>query len=324
MPILASLNQHLNLQRFWRGEGPQQAPITLQHRRVYILPTRQGIYFAMLLFTMLLGAMNYSNSLGYLLTFLLASLAITAILHSYRNLLQLQISLAYIKPTFCGDEVVIPVILDNREQSSRYAIELYFPNTEPKVCDVPANTKYPVNLTHKPRHRGWQPVQRFVIASRFPMGLFRSWSHLQLVSKYLVYPRPCSHYQLPEETLYKARIKGDQGHGTDDFAGLRIYRPGDSLHHIHWKALAREQGLLTKQFGGDRSEELWLDWRNLTETDTEQRLSILTYWVLEAEHRGLVYGLWLPGGDLKPNRGSHHQQQCLKSLALFGITDANA
>ena len=48
---------------------------------------------------------------------------------------------------------------------------------------------------------------------------------------------------------------GDQGRGSDDFASLRPYHAGDSLRHVHWKALAREQGLVTKQFGGGVSEQ---------------------------------------------------------------------
>jgi uncharacterized protein (DUF58 family) len=125
-------------------------------------------------------------------------------------------------------------------------------------------------------------------------------------------------------SLYKLEICGDQGVGADDFAGLRQYHSGDSLRHVHWKAAARQQGLLTKQFGGDRSEELWLDWSNLPEINIEQRLSILTRWVLLAEREGKSYGLRLPNQVIEPSRGGPHRHQCLKALAEYEVRTEHA
>ena len=49
-----------------RAGGPRQS-IVLGRRRIYILPTRQGLGFAVLLVAMLLGSANYDNGLGYVL-----------------------------------------------------------------------------------------------------------------------------------------------------------------------------------------------------------------------------------------------------------------
>ena len=104
--------------------------------------------------------------------------------------------------------------------------------------------------------------------------------------------------------------------GTDDFAGLYTYTPGDPLGHIHWKAYAREQGLHTKKFAGNNEQELWLDWRVLNKADTEKNLSQLATWVLEADKTEMNYGLWLPGNRIAPSLGPMHKQKCLKALAL--------
>ncbi|MGD8886577.1 MAG: DUF58 domain-containing protein, partial [Gammaproteobacteria bacterium] len=73
--------ERLNLERFFEGEGPFDGPVDLTQRRIFILPTRQGILFAIVLVIMLIGSINYNNSLGYLLTFLLASVAVVSILY---------------------------------------------------------------------------------------------------------------------------------------------------------------------------------------------------------------------------------------------------
>ena len=315
--LIAQLNQRLNLQRFFKGEGPQATPLQLHQRNVYILPTRQGLFFTVVLFVMLIGSINYTNSLGYLLTFLLGSLTVVAILHTYRNLLRLQISLGHINPVFQGQQLQIPVVISNPQATARYALEFSFPHQSPHIYDLSPALQQTITLTKLAPARGAHQLERFVIASRFPLGLFRAWAHIEIDQRYLVYPQPVCEQPLPDQSLYVHQETGDQGHGADDFAGLRNFRAGDSLRHVHWKALARDRGLLTKQFGGDRNDQLWLDWRMLENMLTEQRLSCLCRWVLDAEEQGYDYGLWLPGQSITPARGDAHQYHCLKTLALY-------
>ena len=82
---------------------------------------------------------------------------------------------------------------------------------------------------------------------------------------------------------------------------------------------AREQGLHTKLFGGDRAEQRWLDWQTL-QGQSEQRLSQLTRGVLDAVEQQLEYGLRIPGTELQPARGQAHRHACLRQLALYGET----
>lgn len=315
--MLQQLSQRLNFRRFFVGEGPQAPPYLLHRRNVYILPTRQGLMFAVLLMLMLIGAINYNNNLAYLITFLFASLSVVAILHTYGNLLRLSVTTGHIEPRFLGETLSVPIRIDNSQGIARLAIEISFPGEEPGVVDIPAQRQQYIDLESVPQHRGHHILSRFTLATRFPLGLFRAWAHIHLKQSFLVYPRPAAINQLPAESLYKLKVTGDQGVGADDFAGLRQYHRGDSLRHIHWKAAARQQGLLTKQFGGDRSEELWLDWTSLPDRPLEQRLSILTRWVLLAEREGKNYGLRLPGLVLEPDRGGSHRHHCLKALAEY-------
>lgn len=303
--------------RFFRGLGPQPAPHLTHGRNVYILPTRRGVFFAIVLVLMLIGAINYSNNLGYLFTFLLGSVAVVAILHTYRNLLRLEIRAAAVPAVHAGDIAPLPVIIDNRGQTERLALEISLPGLiPPAILDAgPGQTVAELDLPTT--RRGRQPLPRILLATRFPLGLFVAWTHVHLDQSHLVYPAAAKSGPVPPASLYSLSLTGDQGHGRDDFAGLRNYHPGDSLRHVHWKALARQQGMLTKQFGGDRAEELWLDWDTLSGHDTEARLSILTRWVIEAERDGLCYGLRLPGARIPPGHGPAHRHRCLEKLALF-------
>jgi uncharacterized protein (DUF58 family) len=286
----------------------------LSRRRIYILPTRNGLLLGLLLLAMLIGAMNYSNGLAYALTFLLASVAIISILHTYRNLAGLTLLAGNCRPVFAGERARFPIAIDN-PGAARFALVLAPTGGEPAISDVEAHTVHWVELMLPTDRRGWCELPRVSIATGFPLGLFRAWSYVDLRQRCLVYPRP--ELAGPPPMVGEGGADGARrGRGSDDFASVREYRAGDSLRRVHWKALAREQGLLTKEFEGGGSRELWLDWDQTGGLPVEGRLARLCRWVLWAEGQGLDYGLGLPGRRIPVGRGQPQCQRCLEALAL--------
>jgi len=310
--------------RFFHGDAPVANAINLSRRNIYILPSRDGLFFAVVLILMLIGSINYNNSLGYLLCFLLGSLSIVTILHTYKNLYRLEITMGEIKPVFCAQDLHIPLTINNLGGPARRALRFDFPDGEiPAIHDIAADTQANIMLRCKTHRRGVMKLERLRISCRFPLGLFQTWSILNFVQTALVYPHPADADRLPPEHSEQGHGDGCQGQGSGDFTGLRNYHPGDSLRHIHWKALAKGQGLLSKQFAGENTRELWLDWRSLPQLDSEARLSQLTRWVVDAHKNGIAYGLWIPGTEITPDRGGAHRHHCLRLLAEFGLAEAD-
>jgi hypothetical protein len=66
---------------------------------------------------------------------------------------------------------------------------------------------------------------------------------------------------------------------------------------------------------------LWLDWSQLPNIAQERKLERLTRWVLDADAQGLHYGLRLPEGDVMPQHSPAHRAECLRRLALFGMSE---
>ncbi len=313
---------YFHLGRFLHGDEPVSGAIFLGRHNIYILPTRSGLFFAVVLILMLVGSINYNNSLGYLLCFLLGSLAIVSILHTYKNLYRLKITLGKIKPVFCKQMLPIPLIIDNSHGPMRLALHFNFNAGETlAVHDIAANTSSNIILKYTAHQRGRLKLGSLRISSRFPLGLFQTWAILNFSRTLLVYPQPANNDQPASEQPQAGTDQGNQGAGDEDFTGLRNYLPGDSLHHIHWKALAKKQGLLSKQFGAENRPQLWFDWRNLTALNTEARLSQLTRWIIDAQRSGLTYGLWIPGAEVAPANNSQHQHHCLRLLAEFRQTE---
>jgi len=288
------------------------------------MPTRMGLYYAILLLILLLNAVNYNNNLTYALTFLLTSIGFLTMLHSYRNLLSLQINITNPAAVFCGQCAQIPLVLENGRQSACDALSLQIAGQAAVTANLSKGQHLQTRVPLVTTRRGLMAVPRINISSVFPLGLFRVWAHAEQPCKLLVYPAPDPYSTPPQASAYQASLIGDRGRGADDFAGLRSYRPGDSLRHIHWKAAAHSDNLYTKEFGGDRCEQLWLDWDQLPQLDTEARLSRLTRWVVDASQTTLHYGLRLPGTSFAPANNPEHRHRCLKALALYphDVTDA--
>ncbi len=300
--------------RRWGHTTPARE-VRLGLRRIYILPTRHGIHFALVLLAMLFGAINYVNSLAFALTFLLGGLLLVSILHTYRNLRGLTLRAGRHPSAFAGDPVHFHLSIDGGP-GERLALRLGLDPSSQQLFDLPAAGVIELVQPVPSQHRGWLALPELTIETRYPLGLFRAWAYAQLDSQALIYPRPAPRGPLPEGG--GEGQSGSAGRGSDDFVALRPFHSGDSLRHVHWKAEAREQGLQVKLFGGNRSRQLWLDWEGLPGLAVEPRLALLTRWVVEAEQQGLRYGLLLPGQRIPLGSGDGHRHRCLSALALYG------
>lgn len=294
------------------------APVSLERRRLYILPTRGGLYFGLLVFVMLMGSMNYSNSLAFSLTFLLASIGLVCMHHTHRNLVNLTLRAGRQAAVFAGEKACFRLILTNPSNTHRFAVRLDAEDHAfEQTVDVPAGGEALTQVHVPAPRRGRLPAPRLRVHTQFPMGLFRAWSWVRLDIECMVYPKPAGRTALPSATPGDMQGKTEMHAGREDFAGLRRYERGDPPRLIHWKAYPRSQQLMIKQFSDPRESELWLDWNLTGERDPEAILSQLTRWVLEADHTGQPYGLRVPGCEIGPAHGGGHRENCLRELALY-------
>lgn len=305
----------------WAARFMRTAPLgadgaaQIRGRHIYILPTGMGVLLGSVLLLMLLGSLNYQNNLGLFLTFLIGSVAIVAMHHTWFNLLHLRVEARGGPPVFAGAEALFSLTLS--EPGIRARPDLCLPGCDDKAR-IARGGSAQLGVRLAADRRGWRYLKRVEIETRYPLGLFRAWSLAQVQGQVLVYPSPAAHG--PEPPLLPALGEsqvGDLGVGADDFVGPRTYRPGDSPRHLDWKALARERGLVVKQFGGDQSAQVWLDIATLPAADLETRLGLLCRQVLDAAEAGLSYGLRLPGQTIPLGRGDAHRHRCLEALATF-------
>lgn len=296
---------------------PPEPNVRLDQRRIFIMPSAVGMAFMVALLLMLVAAINYQNSLAYALTFLLGSVFVVTILHTWRNLAGLVLQAGGADAVFLGEQARLRIRLESRGRLYQ-AVALGWPAGELQRVDVPAGGTCEVEVGLPSERRGWLKPGRLRIESRFPLGLLVAWSWVDLQLAALVYPRPVEG-DLPHAVGMDDEDEGSraQGQGVDDYQGLRNWQPGDSRRRLHWKAFSRGQGLLVKEFSALVGQEPLLDLDSL-DGDLEARLSRLCHWVVELSARQQPFALRLSELTIGPDAGADHRSRCLRELALFG------
>jgi len=303
--------------RWLKRRIPPASRLTLSHRQIFIVPTRAGLALLLLLLIMLIGAINYQNSLVYGVTFLLGSLFWVSLHHTYRNLASLELHAAGAAPVFAGELAPLELNLI-APRHEHQALVLSWPESQPQQLDLAKKGEARVTLYHPTRSRGWFSPGRLRIETRYPLGWFVAWSLVDLDWQVLVYPRVISLPLPPLAVGGEGSNEQQMVEGTDDFQGLRDYQPGDSRRRLDWRAYSRGQGLHSKVFAEPVQTTQWLDLEHAPGMDLEQRLSHLAGWVMQLELAGQPYGLQAGNTRIAPASGERHRDRCLRTLALYG------
>ena len=294
-----------------RYRRPESLPIELHRRRIYIVPSGFGLGFSVLLMVMLVGALNYANNAALLLTCLLGAATAASMLVAFRNLDGLRLRSARAGHAVAGEPIELTLSFDSSR--ARDAIRVDLENCCIAFA-VETDATAEIKLQLATMDRGWLPIPRLRVWTSWPLGLFRAWSWLHPEQSVLVWPRAESNGPPPNAPADDAQRM--QLHRGDELAALRDYRAGDPQRHIAWKASARHDHLLVKNFEQPQSRPQWqLDWRRLPELDAEARIARLARWLNEAHAQRCSYSLWLPGEEIASNSGLLHYAHCMNALA---------
>ena len=311
-------------QRWLSRRLPPARSITLEQRRLFIFPSRNGFLFIFTLLLMLLMAINYQNNLIYGLTFWLGMLFVVAIHFTHGNLMKMVITGVRAESVYPGQRAEFLLRLScTSGRGGHYSVRLTWPDCE-SVVDVPANGCIEVPLYLKVGGRGWFRPPRLRIESLYPLGLLRCWSFAELDLPALVWPQPLVTDAVRSEDPDAGNRGFSDQTGIDDLAGFRDYRAGDAPRLIDWRSLARAQPLQTKLFSAPVREDHWLDWSDFSWGSDEQKLSWLCWLALQYHGRSEEFGLRLPNSEVPMAGGDRQRELVLRSLALYGIGEAGA
>lgn len=314
-------------QRGWRRWLNRRMPAaneqTLSHRSIFILPSGFGILWSLLVVLLFLFGTNYQNNLVIGMALLLASIFISTILHSYRNLAGLTVTATGEAYSYAGQQLSIPIKLSANKPL--FQLQLSYQTANPlRVAQVTTEPQTRL-VAFDTTIRGQRDPGRLRIESRYPLGLCRVWSWLDLNTSHSVFPaHSAGSVALTALDDATAGTSGSDLHGVDEYAGLRNYIPGESLKQVAWKQWAQERGMLSKEFSQPAGEPIWLSLsEQLSGERLEQQLSVLSYQVDQlAKQPHRPWGLTLDGKRLGPNIGNAHRIACLAALGCYYQSNA--
>ncbi|MCC2616007.1 DUF58 domain-containing protein [Aestuariibacter halophilus] len=319
------LNQHwqARIGRWLDRRIPPARSHQLDHRNIFIFPSRLGGLFLLLCFGLFLLGTNYQNNLMLMLCYFLLALMLVTLFSSYQNFARLQVHLGKTQDCFAGDVAHIAVWLNQPQGDSLPALGIISMRQQPdgEECAVtltPSSSHGTLSIDAP--HRGPLPLKRVTLSCEYPLGLFHCWTHLAFDHDVMVYPRP-----VPSPvTLHGKPQEGGPNSSTDkagqdEFHHLREYQRGEPLNHVAWKQVAKGQGMFSKHFVSEQGAPVWLNLMPCTTEQLEQRLGQLCYQIRELTQAQQSFGLDLGKHQITPDCGLDHQRRCLRALAEFQL-----
>ena len=320
-----------NFERWLAKRIPTSREHQLNSRNIMIYPTRFGLsYLAFVALVFLLGT-NYQNNIILLFSYLLASLFISVMLHSFYNFSQLRFKSLAKRQGYAGEALYFSIIIMTKK--THYDINAHFTDrtlnsqTENLALCLPGSDE--IKLMYKSAKRGKHYLGRVTVFSEFSLGFFKSKSVLDFGHYAIVYPKAknlvAGQYQFsaqPDEPNMES-YQTTNHVGTDDFLELKSFVRGESRARTAWKQLAKGQGHYSKHYQASQGKLQWLKLKDMPSNDVETQLAYLSFLIGELTATNQAFGLSLCADisnesmNIPPNVGFDHQQACLTALALY-------
>ena len=247
--------------RVIRRHGRDNLPISINRRRIYILPTRFGFMLGAILAAMLIAGLNYNSNLALAFAFLMCSMALVTMHHCNRNMLRLSVDVTTEVDAFAGREALLEFVLRNGSHVDRRDIEVRCMGAL-GMNSVAAGESASVEVIVPMARRGVTRISQFELRTRYPFGWFYSWTYVQGSIAVYVAPAPLGNRALPSGSA-QGIGSHSEARGDEDFSGLRAYKPGSALKHMAWKVLARGGEAAVRSYSSLAAQPEWLDWSML-------------------------------------------------------------
>ncbi len=218
--------------------------------------TREGKRFLLATVLLAVAAFNTGNNLIYLiLAMMLSILAISAIA-LVLNMRGLSLGVSLRGPVFAGQAADMEISVENKKKVlPSYSIRVIFPKGmkgEGHVAYAAASSTARADCSVSFERRGVYGWGDFVVQSGFPFIFLTRRVRVHQEGTVTVYPRIVdvespSIFSGDGQSAYTAR----PGRGEDLFT-IREFRDGDDVKRISWKASAKAQGLMVREFAEEQ------------------------------------------------------------------------
>jgi uncharacterized protein (DUF58 family) len=162
------------------------------------------------------------------------------------------------------DEVLVDIGVLNRSRGMRLGLVIADGFLEPTRLSVPAlrpGERVEVTTSRVARRRGPQSAATVTVRSSAPFGIAehrrarRVAGAETLVLPAVVQLGPLAFVEPTATTDHAIHSAPRRGHGPE-YLGIREYRPGDSMRHVHWPSTARTGTVMVREFEEEQTRRL--------------------------------------------------------------------
>lgn len=194
---------------------------------------------------------------------LLLGAAIAGVLMPLAGLRGLRAELVAPSETHQGAEAAVELRVTNSRRGVRWSLvaaDDHFSPTQVLVPSVGPGERAEVWTARAPRRRGPVRTSWVEVRSAAPFGVAERRRRLPVTAETLVLPAvfalgPLSF--VARTTTVEHAIHASPRRGTGpDYLGIREYRPGDSMRHVHWPSTARHGSVMVREFEEETTRRL--------------------------------------------------------------------
>lgn len=227
--------------------------------------TRQGLIFVFLCLAIGAAAVNTGNNVLYLIFALMLGLIVVSGIVSRRILQGLYAQIAFPDQIFAGSSHPCYITVTNRKKSlPSIAVQFrihqeQFPQISRYFFYIPSKTEMNAYAPAVFRRRGIFTIHEMELQTRFPFSFLVKIRRFFPNQTVRVYPRI---FRLSDEiiarftegTFLESPYRGD----SHNLLHLRDYTHQDSSKRIHWKASAKTEKLMVKDYQKEQGRDLFL------------------------------------------------------------------
>jgi uncharacterized protein (DUF58 family) len=223
-------------------------------------PTSDAVAIGVLAALLLIVATNLQAGWVYAVDALLIGLLAVSGLSARFSLRGLIVDRLMPLEVFDGDTLTIRLRVAVR-RGRGYFIELRdtVPGVTPQMVVLPTcDARHPVTLTYAARaeRRGVGRVDSIDARASGLAGLFVARRRVAAPGTITVFPRywALTGFQVPRRDGAETTSFPRQSRDGQEPAGVREFRDGDSLRHVHWRSTARRGTLVVREFEHEASD----------------------------------------------------------------------
>jgi uncharacterized protein (DUF58 family) len=164
---------------------------------------------------------------------------------------------------FQGDEVEVELVVTGRSRGIRLGVDVSDSFLSPSRVEVPALARgdsVAIGTVRRATRRGPQEDARSVVRSAAPFGVAEARRVVRPPSRTVVYPRIHRLGAVPlvaEVPTFEHSIHSAPRRGVGpEYLGIREYRTGDSMRHVHWPSTAHHGQVMVREFEREHTRRL--------------------------------------------------------------------